>query len=82
MRTIRITAKRQATLPKDLCEDMGVGPGDDLQVQRRVIDGQEVWVLAAGRPDWSWVGCARPFAAGKEHDWAAVEASIAKGMAG
>jgi bifunctional DNA-binding transcriptional regulator/antitoxin component of YhaV-PrlF toxin-antitoxin module len=37
-----LTAKRQATLPAALCEELGVGPGDALDVERRVVDGETV----------------------------------------
>jgi len=45
MSTIRLTAKRQATFPKALCEELNVQPGDSLVVQRSSIEGEDVWVL-------------------------------------
>ncbi len=82
MRTIRIRSKRRATLPKQLCEELGVGPGDELDLERRTVDGEAVWVIRAVRPDWSWVGAARSYAAGKSHDWEEIEDSVARGLAG
>jgi bifunctional DNA-binding transcriptional regulator/antitoxin component of YhaV-PrlF toxin-antitoxin module len=81
MASVRITAKRQATLPAALCEELGVGPGDNLLAERRVIRGETVWVLRPRRPDWSWLGAARAYAAGKSHRWRDVRRSIAKGWA-
>jgi bifunctional DNA-binding transcriptional regulator/antitoxin component of YhaV-PrlF toxin-antitoxin module len=81
-RTLRLTAKRQATLPAALCEELGVGPGDTLMLERREIDGEAVWVLRAPKPDWSWAGSLREYVVGKSHDWAEIERSIERGWAG
>lgn len=77
--TMKITARRQATLPRDLCDEMGVGPGDRLEAHRRVVDGEVVWVLRPVRPDWSVLGRLERFARGKSHDLDDVRASVAAG---
>jgi AbrB family looped-hinge helix DNA binding protein len=76
--TVTLTAKRQATLPKELCEDLGVGPGDRLDVEARVIDGETLWVLRPRKADWSWIGSLKP-ARGISHDWDDIERSIEQG---
>jgi bifunctional DNA-binding transcriptional regulator/antitoxin component of YhaV-PrlF toxin-antitoxin module len=81
-RKLMLTSKRQATLPAALCEELGVGPGDSLTLERREIDGEPVWVLRASKPDWSWLGAARAYARGRSNDWSDVERSIARGWAG
>lgn len=81
MSAIRITSKRQATLPKELCDELGVGPGDRLLLERRTIEGETVWVVLAPRPDWSWFGSLRRYAEGKSHDWDDIEESIGRGFA-
>lgn len=81
MKTITITAKRQATLPVEVCEDLGIKPGDKIILERRSIDGDTVWVLKAPGRDWSWLGGARRYATGKSHRWDAVEKSIGEAMA-
>ncbi len=81
MKTVKITSKRQATLPLDLCEDLGVGPGDHLHLEARVEDGETIWVLRAPGHDWSWFGAARSFAENKSHDWDDIEKSIGRSMA-
>jgi len=81
MATIRITAKRQATLPAALCDELGVQPGDDIQTERRVVKGETVWVIRARKLDWSWVGAARPFIKRRSHRWDNIERSIEKGWA-
>jgi len=78
---IRLTSKRQATFPKQVCDALGIGPGDEVTLERRTFDGEIVWVLRPGGPDWSWVGAASVFAEGRSHEWADVEASIAAGAA-
>lgn len=82
MRKVRITAKRQATLPAVLCEELGVGPGDTIELERRTVDGEPVWVLRGHKPDWSWVGAAGRYAGGKSHRWEEIEQSIERGWAG
>lgn len=81
-RRMRLTAKRQATLPAALCAELGVGPGDALELERRMVDGSPAWVLRAAKPDWSWFGAARPWAAGKSHRWADIERGIERGWTG
>jgi bifunctional DNA-binding transcriptional regulator/antitoxin component of YhaV-PrlF toxin-antitoxin module len=81
MRTITITAKRQATLPVEVCEDLGLTPGDKVGLERRTVDGEAVWVLRAPGRDWSWFGAAGRWARGKSHRWADLERSIGEAMA-
>jgi bifunctional DNA-binding transcriptional regulator/antitoxin component of YhaV-PrlF toxin-antitoxin module len=80
MTVIRLTAKRQATLPKQLCEEMSLRPGDALVVDQRVVDGRRVWLLSpADRIETPWFGSLRRYARGKRHDMDSVRASIARG---
>ncbi len=81
MKRVHLTAKRQATFPASLCDELGVGPGDDVLVERRIVGKQLVWVLRGRKPDWSWVGAARKYAEGKSHRWTDVEQAIAEGWA-
>jgi bifunctional DNA-binding transcriptional regulator/antitoxin component of YhaV-PrlF toxin-antitoxin module len=81
MATIRITAKRQATLPAALCDELGVQPGDDIQTERRVVKGETVWVLRARKLDWSWFGAAKHLIKRRSHRWEDIEKNIEKGWA-
>ena len=81
MKTITVTAKRQATLPVEVCQDLGIEPGDKVGLERRTVDGEAVWVLRAPGRDWSWFGGAKRYAVGKSHQWKAIEMSIGKAMA-
>lgn len=78
MSYIKLTAKRQATLPKALCDELKVEPGDSIRVEKRVVDGHEVWCLepvrSAERP--AWFGALRKYAAGKSHDLDEIRESV------
>ncbi len=79
MTLIRLTTKRQATLPKRLCQEMSLRPGDSLVVDEKVIDGRRVWLLSpADRIETPWVGCLKRYGKSKAHDTTAIRESIAK----
>jgi bifunctional DNA-binding transcriptional regulator/antitoxin component of YhaV-PrlF toxin-antitoxin module len=79
MTLIRLTAKRQATLPKRLCEEMSLRPGDSLVVDERVLDGKRVWLLSpADRIETPWFASLKRYGKGKRHDMQSVRESIAK----
>ena len=79
MPTIKLTSKRQVTLPKALCEDMDIRAGDSLFVERALLDGGEVWVLRPAKGNSaSWIGALSDYAAGKKHDMASVRQSVGK----
>lgn len=80
MLTMTLTTKRQATLPRELCDELNVHPGDRLDLERAVVNGQPVWVLKPHRIDWSWIGTAA-VPAGISHDLDDIRASIERGSA-
>lgn len=80
MTTMTLTSKRQATLPRELCEDLGVQPGDQLDVERAMVNGQPAWILRPRRLDWSWIGAAQ-VPSNVSHDLNDIRASIALGVA-
>lgn len=80
MSVIRLTAKRQATFPKALCDDMGLLKGDAVEVEAAMVGSEKLWVLKPVRHDSPpWFGRFRHFAKGKPHDMQSVRASIARG---
>ncbi len=81
MASLTVTAKRQATLPAALCDEMGIKPGDKINAERRVVKGETVWVLRSRKPDWSWFGSAKKYGEGKRHQWKSVQRSIQRGRA-
>jgi bifunctional DNA-binding transcriptional regulator/antitoxin component of YhaV-PrlF toxin-antitoxin module len=78
--TITLTAKRQATLPREVCDEMHLEPGDRLVIEPRVIDGQSVWILRPGKVDWSWIGSLQGVRKAASHDMDDVRESIARGL--
>jgi bifunctional DNA-binding transcriptional regulator/antitoxin component of YhaV-PrlF toxin-antitoxin module len=76
MATVKLTAKRQGTLPKELCEELHIGPGDELIVERRVIERETVWILRPRTMDWSWLGSVS-VPANLSHDITDIRTSIA-----
>jgi len=82
MTTIKLTAKRQATLPRKLCEELRLEPGDAIAVQKRIVDGKAVWCLEpVTEPDLSWMGRFRKNARGKRHDLESIRRSIRRARA-
>ena len=77
MTTIRLTAKRQATLPKRLCEEMRLKPGDSLIVDTRIVDGERVWVIKpAAEVETPWFGKLRSYGKAKRHDMKSIRESV------
>jgi len=79
MGALRITAKRQATLPKALCDEMGVTAGQIIHVEPAIVNGERVWVLKRpSKPLIPWFGMLRRYAKNRKHDMASIRASIAR----
>ncbi|MEP6821020.1 MAG: AbrB/MazE/SpoVT family DNA-binding domain-containing protein [Chthoniobacterales bacterium] len=51
MPTIKMTAKRQATFPSDVCAALGVKPGDRIALEEQTLEGERVWVLKPVRTE-------------------------------
>jgi bifunctional DNA-binding transcriptional regulator/antitoxin component of YhaV-PrlF toxin-antitoxin module len=79
---ITLTSKRQATFPKEVCEELGLRPGDRILLQKRLVDGEMMWVLRRKGIDWSFLGSARPRKKVVSHDMDAIRESIARGWGG
>ena len=70
MSTMKVTTKRQATLPKRLCEEMNIRPGDRLEVEPIEHDGERLWTIRlVGAPTLSFFASLRKYAIGKSDDW-------------
>lgn len=80
MPSVKITAKRQATFPLETCEALRIGPGDIVDVEPRMIDGERVWVLLPRPvPDRSWVGALKGRVQSEDHSMESIRRSIAVG---
>jgi bifunctional DNA-binding transcriptional regulator/antitoxin component of YhaV-PrlF toxin-antitoxin module len=81
MPTLKVTSKRQATFPKETCDALHLRPGDVIDLERRVEDGETLWILRpkTTRPR-KWVG--RLAGRAKhvtDHSIEAIRKSIAEG---
>jgi bifunctional DNA-binding transcriptional regulator/antitoxin component of YhaV-PrlF toxin-antitoxin module len=80
MPSVKITAKRQATFPLETCEALRIGPGDIVDIETRMIDGDRVWVLVPRQaPDRSWVGSLKGRIQNQDHSMDSIRRSIAAG---
>ena len=52
---VRVTSKRQVTLPARVLDVLGVGPGDHLEI----VEGPDGFALRARRIDYSLLGTLR-----------------------
>lgn len=77
MSTIKMTSKRQATFPAELCKDMGIAPGDELVVEHKLIKGDLVWVLKPVENKLEWMGALKKYARNKSYEMDDVRRSIA-----
>lgn len=49
---LKITSNREVTLPSEVLDALGVGPGDQLEI----IEGPDGFILKTGRIDYSSLG--------------------------
>ena len=79
--TVRMTAKRQATFPRETCESLGLKPGDQIELESRIEEGTKVWVLRPRpRRTRDWVGSLGSLAKTvADHSLTAIRDSIAEG---
>lgn len=78
MLKVKLSSKRQATFPRNVCESLGLKPGDEILLEPTGDTAE--WTLrpakARSRP---WLHRLRPYAAENDHSMDAVRGSIAKG---
>ncbi|MBF0199100.1 MAG: AbrB/MazE/SpoVT family DNA-binding domain-containing protein [Planctomycetes bacterium] len=78
MATIKITSKRQATFPSELCGDLGIEPGDQVILEPLEIEGRKVWTIHRVEEDDEWFGSLSKYASSKSHDMDDIRTSIIK----
>ena len=77
--TVKLTSKRQATFPVQLCQDLGITAGDDLILERKKIGGEIAWLLKRRKKTESkWFGGLQKYAVGKDHGMESIRSSIGK----
>lgn len=80
MSTIKVTAKRQATLSVEFCRELGIKPGDEINVEKRLMGNERVWILQPATPSLAWFGSLKKYAGNKSHDLADIRESIGRGL--
>jgi bifunctional DNA-binding transcriptional regulator/antitoxin component of YhaV-PrlF toxin-antitoxin module len=70
MATIKLTAKRQATLPVEVCNELGITSGDALELVPLRHNNQKVWVIKpVVKPKSPWIGSLSKYAAKARKPW-------------
>jgi bifunctional DNA-binding transcriptional regulator/antitoxin component of YhaV-PrlF toxin-antitoxin module len=70
VQTIKLTAKRQATFPAQLCADMGIQPGDQIELIPTTRNGKRVWTLKPVRKETpSYFGMLRKYVKKGTRPW-------------
>ncbi len=78
---IKLTSKRQATFPAQLCRELGIQPGDRIILEREVIDEVPVWIIKLKpRSSSRWFGRLNKYARDKSHDMEVIRKSIGLGL--
>lgn len=55
--SITLTSKRQATFPAEVCEGLGVAPGDKIDLIPKIENGEKLWLLKKHQaPSRPWLG--------------------------
>ena len=70
MASIKLTSKRQATFPAEVCRQLGFCPGDSLELTAIRHDSEMVWILKPAkqlRP--SWLGRLRQYVTPSHEPW-------------
>jgi bifunctional DNA-binding transcriptional regulator/antitoxin component of YhaV-PrlF toxin-antitoxin module len=79
---LKLTSKRQATFPAETCDALGLEPGDVIELESRLENGERLWLLRPrpSRPR-PWVGSLeahiKPV---KSHSMRAIRRSIAASL--
>lgn len=65
-----MTAKRQITFPSDVCDALGVKPGDRIALEEESRKGERVWVLRPVREEKRpWLFSLAKYAKNAKQPW-------------
>ena len=79
-RTVKLTSKRQATFPAEVCRDLNLQPGDKVVLEHRDIGGESAWVISTTPKKEPWYGALHPYAEGKSHSMESIRKSIGEAL--
>jgi bifunctional DNA-binding transcriptional regulator/antitoxin component of YhaV-PrlF toxin-antitoxin module len=70
MAFIKLTAKRQATFPVEVCRQLGIAPGDTLLLEAVRHGKETVWILKpTGQYRPKWLGRLKSYAKNAPAPW-------------
>ena len=80
MHKVKLTSKRQATFPAQVCRSLGVKPGDELILEPlKQADGSQQWLLKPVRQrERPWLASLRSHVSKHAHDMETIRESIAR----
>jgi bifunctional DNA-binding transcriptional regulator/antitoxin component of YhaV-PrlF toxin-antitoxin module len=79
--TIKLTSKRQATFPIQLCRELGVKAGEELILERITIEGDINWIIKPKKEvNTKWFAALKKYARGKDHSIESIRTSIGKNL--
>jgi len=81
MSRITLDENGSAILPATLCKEMGLRPGDEIDVEARVIDGGRAWLLRRSEPDFSWIGSLKNHIKNHDHEPSDTDLIVEKAIA-
>ncbi len=83
MSMIKLTSKRQATFPVDVCKQLGVGPGDSLLIEAIGEGSERQWILKPAKQSRpAWLGSLKSYAPNAAVPWSREQhgEAVAKAM--
>ncbi len=74
MATIKLTTKRQATLPVEVCKALGITSGDSLELLPLLYKNEKIWALKPLlKTKSSWIGSLKRYAGKAKRPWTREE---------
>jgi len=74
MVTIKLTSKRQATLPVEVCKELGISSGDSLELLPLRHNNRKVWALRpVVKTQSPWIGSLSKYGARTKNSWTREE---------
>ena len=78
--SVKLTSKRQVTFPVEVCERLGIEPGDMIDLIPQVENGEQYWLLQKRKiPVRPWLGTLKKYAQNvSDHSIEGIRESIRK----
>ena len=82
---VKLTSKRQATFPVSICRELGLHPGDEIELEPHLEENRRYWTLRkSAAPAPSWLGILRAYAGNglERHDLASIRDRVSTARQG